>query len=252
LQSRLDALGPWCHDLELVDGVRTRDWHDRNPDSAVAFLDPKDTSVGRFVARHFADGFEGRSVLDCGCNAGGYTFLARELGAGTCYGFDARQHWIDQARFVAELRGYEDMTFEVGDLYELDRKPADVTFFNGLFYHLPDPIRGLKIAADHTRELILVDTATRNGMPDGFLAIENESKELLLSGIYGLNWLPTGPDVVRRILEWAGFVESRELSHRYLRPGVSRLAMVASKRQGLLGADRREVAVGQAVDRIPS
>ncbi len=162
---------------------------------------------------------------------GGYSFLARESGAGRCFGFDARQHWIDQARFVSGCRQYEEMTFEVHDL---DLEPFDVTFFNGLLYHLPDPIRGLKIAADLTRELIFVDTSTREGMPDGHLAMENESKELLLSGIYGLNWLPTGPDVLRRMLEWAGFVECQVIGFRLLDPQQGRLGMVASKTPGML------------------
>ena len=71
-------------------------------------------------------------------------------------------------------------------------------------------------------------------MPDGYLAVENESKELLASGIYGLNWLPTGPDVLRRMLEWAGFVECKVIGFRLLDPQQGRLAMVASKTPGLL------------------
>ena len=30
-----------------------------------------------------------------------------------------------------------------------------------------------------------------------------------MSGVYGLNWFPTGPDVLKRILRWMGFPHSR-------------------------------------------
>jgi SAM-dependent methyltransferase len=236
LDQEIDALGPWCHEIEVVEGVSTRGWYERTDDRdpLISFIDPKATAVGTTVPLLFPDGLGGRSVLDCGCNAGGYLFHVRELGAGRCLGFDAREHWIRQARFVARCRGYDDMAFEVCDLHEFDAEPFEVTFFNSLLYHLPDPITGLKIAADLTREVIFVDTATRAGMPDGYLAIENESEELLLSGIHGLNWLPTGPDVLDRMLEWVGFVESRVISNFPVREDVGRMAMVASKIPGRL------------------
>ena len=234
IREQIDALGPWCHELEVTDGISTREWHERNPGSDIAFLDPKSTKVSMMLRRVYRRDLAGRSVLDCGCNAGGYLFLARELGAGHCHGFDVRQHWIDQARFVAAARDEKEITFEVCDLYDLRVEPFDVTLFNGLFYHLPDPIRGLKIAADLTREVMFVDTSTRAGVQDGYLAMETESTDILVSGVYGLNWLPTGPVVVERILEWAGFVEWRVIGYRNIRHDVNRLAMVASKVRGQL------------------
>ncbi len=241
VRKALDALGPWCHEIDIVEGVSTREWHERNPESDVPFVDPKVTVVGKTLPHLFKRDLESRSVLDCGCNAGGYLFLARELGAGRCFGFDVRQHWIDQARFIAECRQYDDMAFEALDLYDLELESFDVTFFNGLFYHLPDPMRGLKLAADLTREVMFVDTSARAGMPDGYLAVENESTELLVSGVYGLNWLPTGPDVMERIFAWAGFTEWIVAGYRPLSEGVNRLVMVASKVPGQLAhiPDRR-------------
>ena len=47
---------------------------------------------------------EGRRVLDCACNCGYFLFWSRELGAGEGLGFDAREHWIRQARFLAAHR----------------------------------------------------------------------------------------------------------------------------------------------------
>ena len=75
----------------------------------------------RKMKRIFPNGLEGRSVMDCACNCGAYLLWCKELGAGECYGFDAREHWIRQARFLAEHRGQTDgVRFEVHDLYDLD------------------------------------------------------------------------------------------------------------------------------------
>jgi SAM-dependent methyltransferase len=237
LEAEIDALGPWCHEIEVVPGISTRAWRERHPDSRVPFLDPRVTPIVKTALRLFPSALKGWSVLDCGCNAGGYSFLAREAGAGRCFGFDARRHWIDQARFVARCRQYEDMTFEVRELDQLEVELFDMTFFAGLLYHLPDPVHGLKMAADATRELIFVDTSARAGLPDGSLVAENENKELLVSGVHGLNWLPTGPDVVRRMLEWVGFAECAVLDYRLeVEPQVDRLAVIAAKTPGFLGS----------------
>lgn len=106
------------------------------------------------------------------------------------------------------------MTFEVLGLYDLPERgvgPFDITGFNGLFYHLPDPVTGLKIAADLTRELIVVNTSTKTGLSEDSMALDSESAEHPLSGMHGLAWLPAGPQVLDRILRWLGFVETKVL-----------------------------------------
>ncbi len=240
LEDQIVALGPWCHEIQVTPSISTRVWYERasGAEADLPFVDPSDIAPGKLLRRLFPNGLAGRAVLDCGCNGGGYLFMARDIGAGRCYGFDAREHWVRQAQFVAEHRkGSHDITFELRSLYDLpylEHEQYDVTFFNGILYHLPEPVGGLKIAADLTREVLIVDTSTRAGMPDGYLAVENENKEALLAGIHGLNWLPTGPDVVRRMLQWAGFSDWFLVQHRPIRPEVNRLLMVASKVPDLL------------------
>ena len=86
-----------------------------------------------------------------------------------------REHWIRQARFLQEHRPDGDrIRFEVMDVYdlpELGLEPFDITIFAGLFYHLADPVSGLKIAADLTNELMIFDTATKWGMEDDSLVV---------------------------------------------------------------------------------
>ena len=244
IKEEIVRLGPWHYDIEVTPEVSTRAWLDAaGGQSEVGFLTRR-KQFKNLLGPLYPNGLEDRSVLDCGCNAGGYLFWSKELGAGECFGFDAREHWIDQARFLAAHRtvGPTDrMRFEACDLYDLPQlglEPFDITIFNGLFYHLPDPVTGLKIAADLTKELMIFTSATYAEAEDGFLYVENESDSHLMSGIHGLNWRPTGPAVVTTILRWAGFAETRVLWHR---PHAERpdrdngwVGMAASKVPGLL------------------
>ncbi len=177
---------------------------------------------------------EGRSFLDCACNCGGYLFWAKELGAARSFGFDVREHWIRQARFLAEHRA-EEVEAVVCDLYDvpgLGLAPFDVVQFKGLFYHLPDPVTGLRIAADLTRELLILNTATLAG-EEGSLVLADEGTELM-SGVYELCWYPTGPAVLDRILRWMGFVETTVNWE-----AEGRIEMLASKVEGLLARRAR-------------
>jgi tRNA (mo5U34)-methyltransferase len=244
LREEIIRLGPWHFDIKVTDSLSTRVSLEAPPGTYpesfghVSFQDIR--AEHRVHLRNlYPDGVDGRSVLDCACNSGGYLFWSRELGAGRCFGFDVREHWIRQACFIKEHRSdTDDMTFETMDLYELPERglePFDLTIFKGIFYHLADPVRGLKIAADLTREAMILDTNSRAGMPDGMLALEQEGIEALMLGVDGLNWHPTGPGAVIAILEWLGFVEFHVMRWaREYKPATGRFGMVASKKPGLL------------------
>ncbi len=162
---------------------------------------------------------------------------AKEMGAGRCFGFDAREHWINQARFLVEASGV-DVELEVMDLHDFDHGDFDIALFQGIFYHLPDPVAGLKLIADRTKELLVLNTATRNDEPDGRLILVDEDTDSPLLGIHGPAWYPTGPDVFERIFPWLGFPHTHvggwdhdvanQPSH------VGRLEMFAARSPGLL------------------
>ena len=238
-------LGPWHIDIEITPEVSTGDCLDAAPGTYstehgnISFYSPR-TGFLRRLRRAFPHGLEGRSVLDCACNCGAHLFYAKEAGAGRCFGFDVRRHWIDQAQFLAEHRTApaDGMRFEVADLYDL---PAlglprfDVTFFFGIFYHLPDPVTGLKRACDLTDEVLVLRTATKAARRDGSLVAHDESATHLMSGAYGLGWFPTGPDVLSRILKHFGFAEVRCSLWRHppkQAAGLDLLELFAARRPG--------------------
>jgi SAM-dependent methyltransferase len=243
----LRQLGPWHLDVEVRDGLTTASARDSGTDSGplesgpIEFRSPGER-FRRLMLEIYPHGLEGRSVLDCACNCGAYLFWARDLGARGGYGFDVRAHWIRQAQFLMENRDRPatGLGFEVLDLYDLPQRGLsnfDITLFNGIFYHLPDPVRGLRIAADLTRELLIVTTATKEGDEDGKLVVQQESTDFLMSGVYGLNWRPTGPTVMAKILAWAGFPEVRVHNHVTDVPGhgdAGRIQLIAARTANVL------------------
>jgi tRNA (mo5U34)-methyltransferase len=248
LKEQIVKLGPWHLDIEVVPGLTTRAWYEEAGDvqdphlGSTHFQNPQPAFRSMLEAL-YPGGLEGRAMLDCACNCGGYLFWARELGAGRCFGFDVREHWIRQAEFLrAHREDAADIEFRAMDLYELPAlglEPFDLTLFNGIFYHLPEPVGGLRVAADLTREVMMVETATRSGREDGALVAGFESRDELMSGVHGLMWRPTGPLVMERIFKHLGFEDTMVLSWREeTQPGWGRLAMLAARTSGLLDAAR--------------
>jgi SAM-dependent methyltransferase len=287
MRSEILRLAPWYFDSEVVDGVRTslfldaprREGTEKIAVEIVNSVDGTTTSRDAYVPEEnvqgsvpklvlgdprtdflttlraiYPEGLEGRSVLDCGCNSGEYLFLAKEAGAGRCYGFDVREQWIEQAQFLAENRAgpTEDMAFELLNLYDLKSRkfePFDVVLFNGLFYHLPDPISGLQIAGELAKETLIINTAARRAVSEPAL-IPTLQPRLISGGIYGLRWLPTGPDVLTQLLTWMGF---REVRCTWWRPRGSRrdrIEIVAGREEGSL--DSIDVSRGTGEHRIAS
>jgi tRNA (mo5U34)-methyltransferase len=251
LKEEMIRLRPWHLDvqvtrelstsafLEAPDGVQESGPPRRQP---VSFINAR-PAWQRLVRNIYPEGLEGRSFLDCACNCGGYSFWTKELGAGRIFGFDVREHWIRQAKFLLEHRQWpsDAIQLEVLDLYDLpkrDLEPFDMTLFKGIFYHLPDPVAGLKLAADLTREVLIVETNARVDLPDGMLVVQQEGTEHPMSGVYGLNWVPTGPDVMARILNWMGFPETRLTSwvttRAYEGEQFGRLQIVGARAPGRL------------------
>ncbi|HKO62253.1 MAG TPA: methyltransferase domain-containing protein [Pyrinomonadaceae bacterium] len=233
LRAEVRRLAPWHQDIEIAPGVRTgeRDASDLDPlGVGNRVVSPKNV-LDHLLRDFLPNGFDGRSVLDCACNAGGYLFEASRHGATRCFGFDVREHWIKQAQFLAQhLPG--DVEFVQSDLHalrDLNLPMFDVTFFFGLLYHLPDPVAGLRIAADHTRELLVLNTAVDAAGQTDALTLKLESDSMLLSGVDHLAWWPTSARVVEAMLHWCGFPHTRVHYRRKELPGIDRMGILAAR-----------------------
>lgn len=255
LIERIQALGPWHMDIQLTEDLSSGQAfsedgtiRDRPKNKGVSLLSTLRASFLNHLNAIYPNGIEDKNFLDCACNAGGYCFWARERGIKSAIGFDVREHWITQARFVKSQRTChptDRIQFSVADLYDVPKlgfPKADITMFKGIFYHLPDPMVGLKIAADMTNEIMFFNTSTMWDMEDGFLKVGIESKKNVMSGVHGLKWYPTGPNVCGELLRWMGFVEMKKIffMQHHDQPHLGRTEIVASKIPGLLDKVRGE------------
>jgi tRNA (mo5U34)-methyltransferase len=144
LARRIEALGPWFHNLDL-DGIPTAPEH---------FLgDYPRHKFARFADALPAD-LTGKSVLDVGCNAGFYAFEMKRRGAARVVGIDSDERYLAQARLAAEVLGHAIELHRL-DVYDVDQlgERFDFVIFMGVLYHLRHPL----LALDRLRAHVVGD-----------------------------------------------------------------------------------------------
>src|SRR3989440_8166991 len=153
IRRRIDALGPWFHNLDLH-GVPTAPSHFLGDYPAVKW-------------RHFADvipkSLKGKTVLDIGCNAGFYAMEMKRRGADRVLGLDSRDEYLAQARFAAEVNNL-DVEFRNMSVYDVAalRETFDLVIFMGVLYHLRHPLLALDLIHEHVaRDLMLFQSMQR-------------------------------------------------------------------------------------------
>jgi SAM-dependent methyltransferase len=88
----------------------------------------------------------GARVLDVGCGPGTISIdLARHVGPGTVLGIDREEQPLGEARTAAAEAGVANVSFEVGDVYELAFEDAsfDVVHAHQVLQHLREPVAAL-------------------------------------------------------------------------------------------------------------
>ncbi len=220
IEQTLRELGPWHFNMEVVPGIRTRSYNKESYGDVdldkVGLIDPYEMKP-LFEVILPEGGIAGRTLLDVGCNGGGYCFVAHELGAKAAYGFDVRDHWIKQCEFIKALKypGADNLTFNTADVKIFEHKQRyDVVLFKGVFYHLPDPISTTARLCELTERAIIIDTASRSDIPGECMVPWQESKTHVMSGVDGLAWFPGGPEVIAPIFRWCGFPHMRVVAHK--------------------------------------
>jgi len=153
IRRRVDALGPWFHNLDL-NGVRTAPAH---------FLGDYPTVKWQRFAHVIPDRLDGKSVLDIGCNAGFYAMEMKRRGADRVLGLDTDDEYLAQARFAADVSGLKIefrklSAYDVGALGE----KFDLVIFMGVLYHLRHPLLALDLIHEHVaRDLLLFQSMLR-------------------------------------------------------------------------------------------
>lgn len=211
LRAEAERLSPWHFNVRLTDTLATGDANVNRPEGApISLIDPEE--IRPLLAAIYPKGLSGRTFLDAGCNGGGYCVVAKRLGADYAFGFDARQHWIDQANFLKRTLNLNGIDFEQAPLHEVNlSRDYDICLFKGIFYHLPDPVNALEKICSVSREVVIVDTETDGTRGEYLMRLNPEGVRHLMTGVHGLAWWPSGPDLIAEILARFGFGESREV-----------------------------------------
>jgi tRNA (mo5U34)-methyltransferase len=157
IQSRIDALGPWFHNIDLG-GVRTAPNH---------FLGDYPNQKYRKFADALPADLTGKTVLDIGCNAGFYSIEMKKRGAEHVVGVDFDDVYLNQARFAAEVAG-ADIEFRKLSVYDIGAlgEQFDVVIFMGVLYHLRHPLLALDLIREHVAKDILVFQSMQRGSSD--------------------------------------------------------------------------------------
>jgi tRNA (mo5U34)-methyltransferase len=144
----------WFHSINLGNGITTRG------------LKSPDIHLKEAAAIYNPIRMDGVSVIDIGAWNGFYSFEAKHRGASRvlatdhfCWKFGGREAF-ELARSALDL-DIESIDIDVPDLsVEKVGGQFDVVLFLGVFYHLIDPIDGLRRAASLAREVLVVETHT--------------------------------------------------------------------------------------------
>ena len=158
IEERVRSLGQWFHNIDL-NGVQTAPNH---------FLGDYPNIKWRNFKHAVPDDLSGRTVLDVGCNAGFYSIEMRKRGADRVVGIDSDDVYLNQARFAAEVSGFDDIEFRnlsVYDVAELGEK-FDLVIFMGVLYHLRHPLLALDILHDTVVKDAMLFQSMQRGSPD--------------------------------------------------------------------------------------
>jgi len=154
VERRIRELGPWFHNMDLC-GIRTAPDH---------FLHDYPNVKWQRFAHAIPAELSGKSVLDIGCNGGFYSIEMKRRGAERVVGIDSDEHFLAQARFAAEVSGFE-IEFRRMSVYDLAAlgERFDIVLFMGVLYHLRHPL----LALDIIHDTVAADTLVFQSMQRG-------------------------------------------------------------------------------------
>ncbi len=136
LQTTLNKLPPWFHNVALSDSIGTQPETPEYP-----------TNRWNVIAPYIPADLSGKTVLDIGCNSGFFSLEMKRRGAKRVVGIDIMPHILAQARFTSH---WFDLPIEVlqWDVYNVDALGSfDIVVFLGVLYHLKHPLYALEKVA---------------------------------------------------------------------------------------------------------
>jgi SAM-dependent methyltransferase len=236
LTAKVRELGPWFHQLDLGNGVLTRNIK-RSPGPQ-----PVDHPIPRWhkIRDTLPEDMHGMTVLDVGCSDGFFSFEMARRGA-EVLAVDAQRSAIRRLRWAQQQLGVEGVESMYGDIYAFDKgitlydrsrhwlmrrlwmvwslltrghltgldytpRRFDMVFMFALLYHMKEPLLALERLVP-LADILLVESA----------AVDDEANSALVfqppkPGVTdNPKWFPT-TRCIKDMLLWAGYDEVREIA----------------------------------------
>lgn len=169
------------------------------------FLDQREN---RAAIRRYC---EGRTVLDCFCNDGGFSLNARRAGAANVLGIDASEEAVQRARNNAALNNLDGVLFEKADAFEklkalheegrrFDVVILDPPSFTKSRKNVPTAIKGYKelhtlaLNALNTDGILATACCSHHIEPEVFLDIVSSTARKNGRALQLLDWRGAAPD----------------------------------------------------------
>jgi SAM-dependent methyltransferase len=188
---RIESFPVWHYRFDLaghITPVRSPRLANRHEQRRKYFFEP--------LVRLCGGSFEGKRVLDIGCNAGFWSLQAIENGADFVLGVDARQMHVDQANFVFEVKGIprDRYEFALADIFEFDFSrygSFDIVLCLGLLYHVSKQVALFETISALKNDILVIDTAL-SPLPGSYLRVNFENIDNPLNAAYrNLVMVPT-------------------------------------------------------------
>ncbi len=154
----------WFYAYELPDGSTTPTYHGVD---IQAIHDTRWQMLQDCLAQDIGPEWNGLSVVDLASHQGWFAWNMARSGFSPVLGIDARQQHVDDSRLIAEIYGYDLLTFQQGDVHQQGpEQPGrfDVVLMLGLLYHLEDPVGALRVCRSLCKNICIIETQVVPGM----------------------------------------------------------------------------------------
>jgi ubiquinone/menaquinone biosynthesis C-methylase UbiE len=183
----------WFYEFRLPGGKMTKCYL---PDEVKSIHRTREKVILDYLGRRVGSRWKELRCLDIACHEGFFALMLAKKGCREVVGVDARPEHVESANLMRDLYGLKNVTFQQGDLFELNTAELgkfDIVLLFGVLYHVPDIMGALRIARVLTKELCVIETQIAPEMAaelewgtkdnfkriEGCLAIVDESGELL-------------------------------------------------------------------------
>jgi tRNA (mo5U34)-methyltransferase len=144
LQQEVYARRLWYHDIEIIDGLRTRFKEDYDVNPVLRSIDAATRMLRERIENLTPPLLEGKTVLDVGSADGYFTFWAARRGADHVVGVERNRYNHEHATFIRSTLGLQQVDLYCGSLERhCPDEPFDIVLCLGLIYHLVEPLRAL-------------------------------------------------------------------------------------------------------------